>query len=157
MKSLFIRNLIYTILQPGVIAGLIPYLVLSDKVIEVLDQPLGLYQYAGGLIFVAGLIIMLICIGSFATQGKGTLSPADPTQELVVEGLYTYSRNPMYVGVALMLIGESMFFVSIVLWVYAICVVSTFHLFILYFEEPRLKRDFGEKYVIYCRRVKRWI
>jgi protein-S-isoprenylcysteine O-methyltransferase Ste14 len=157
MESLFIRNLIYTILQPGVIAGLIPYLVLSDNAKEVLDQPLELYQYVGGLIFVAGLIIMLICIGSFATQGKGTLSPADPTQELVVEGLYTYSRNPMYVGVALMLIGESMFFVSIVLWVYAICVVSTFHLFILYFEEPRLKRDFGEKYVSYCRRVKRWI
>jgi protein-S-isoprenylcysteine O-methyltransferase Ste14 len=75
--------------------------------------------------------------------GKGTLSPADPTKKLVVKGLYRFSRNPMYVGVTMMLVGESIFFQSTALWTYSLIIFIAFNIFILFFEEPRLLDDFG--------------
>ena len=88
-------------------------------------------------------------------MGKGTLSPADPTKRLVITGLYKYTRNPMYVGVMLLLLGESLFFRSVSLTIYGILIFSTFHIFIILKEEPRLKKDFGEEYDLYCKMVKR--
>ena len=100
---------------------------------------------------------MVDCIARFATQGKGTLSPADPTKKLVVTGLYRYSRNPMYIGVLLILAGEMVFFQSLYLALYLLIIFAVFNLFVLLIEEPRLKKDFGEEYRIYANNVKRWI
>lgn len=157
--SLFIRNLIFTILQPGIVAGLIPYLILGDKVDDIFVKQLftgGLHD-SGIIIFLIGFAIMLTCIISFAVQGQGTLSPADPTKKLVVAGLYKFSRNPMYVGVTLILIGEAIFFQSVELGIYLLFVFIAFNLFTILIEEPRLRRDFGEEYKRYCEKVKRWI
>ena len=159
MAALFIRNLVFTILQPGIVAGLIPYLILGEKVNDLFVQQLlqrGLHD-SGAIIFVIGFVIMLRCIISFAVQGRGTLSPADPTKRLVVSGLYKFSRNPMYVGVILILIGEAIFFQSGELWMYTLLVFIGFNMFIILVEEPRLKRDFGEEYKSYCEKVRRWI
>ena len=155
--SLFFRNLFFTILQPGIVAGLIPFLILGDKVKNISDQPFAFYHALGVLIFVGGIVIMLICIVSFAIHGKGTLSPADPTKKLVVAGLYKFSRNPMYVGVMMILVGEAIFFPSVSLWIYTFSIFSAFHIFIIFFEEPRLRKDFEEEYDSYCKKVKRWI
>lgn len=157
MLSLFIRNFIFTILQPGIVAGLIPFFILGDKVNDIFVQPLQLYHYAGAIIFLIGFIIVLRCIISFAVEGQGTLSPADPTKKLVISGLYRFSRNPMYVGVTLMLIGEAIFFQSIDLWIYSLFLYIAFNLFTILVEEPRLRKDFGEEYKIYCEKVRRWI
>lgn len=157
MLSLFIRNLIFTILQPGIVAGLIPFLILGDKANDLFLQPFQLAQYSGAIIFLAGFVIMLSCIISFAVKGRGTLSPADPTKKLVISGLYKYSRNPMYVGVTLILIGEAIFFQSVGLWIYALFIFTAFNIFIMFFEEPRLRNDFGEEYSRYCGKVGRWI
>ena len=100
---------------------------------------------------------MLICIISFAVKGRGTLSPADPTKKLVVTGLYRYSRNPMYIGVVMILTGEAIFFQSVSLWIYLLVVIIAFNIFILLHEEPRLQKDFGEEYKKYCQKVRRWI
>src|SRR5689334_13727701 len=105
LSSLFLRNLFFTILQPGIVAGLVPYRILNGN--TYINQSLRFYQYAGAFLFVVGLAIMLHCIINFAVNGRGTLSPADPTKKLVITGLYKYSRNPMYVGVMLVLVGES--------------------------------------------------
>jgi protein-S-isoprenylcysteine O-methyltransferase Ste14 len=157
MRSLLIRNLFFTILQPGMVAGLFPYWILGRRVHDV-PFPLLLYRhYAGAIIFITGLTIMLSCIVNFAVKGKGTLSPADPTKHLVITGLYKYSRNPMYIGVMLILIGEAIFFQSGSLWIYALFIFSAFTLFVLLVEEPRLTNDFGEEYKSYCKRVRRWI
>ena len=159
MLSLFIRNLIFTILQPGMVAGLIPYLILGDKVNDLFVQQLlhrGLHD-SGAIIFLTGLSIMLTCIISFAIKGRGTLSPADPTKKLVVSGLYRFSRNPMYVGVTLILIGEAIFFQSVELWIYSLFIFIAFYIFIMLVEEPRLRKDFGEEYNRYCEKVRRWI
>ena len=159
MAGLFIRNLVFTILQPGVVAGLIPYLILGDQAKVTFAEQLstGGPHYSGAIIFLIGFVIMLWCIGSFAIQGRGTLSPADPTMRLVISGLYRYSRNPMYVGVILMLIGEAIFFESTELWMYSLFVFVLFNIFIIRVEEPRLRRDFGKEYNRYCVRVRRWI
>ena len=111
----------------------------------------------GAFLFVIGFILMLICIVSFGTRGKGTLSPADPTKKLVASGIYRFSRNPMYIGVTMMLIGETIFFRSYGIGVYTAIVFVAFNIFIVLFEEPRLQEDFGEEYTQYTGEVRRWL
>ena len=153
--SLLLRNLIFTVLQPGLVAVVIPYYILGGEI--TLKTPSTLLTYSGILLSTLGLIIMLRCILQFAWEGKGTLSPIDPTRHLVVRGLYRYSRNPMYVGVMLILIGEAILTQSASLWIYLTIIFIAFNLFILIHEEPRLKKDFGQEYLLYCKKVRRWI
>ena len=155
MLSLFLRNLFFTILQPGLVAGLIPVWILGRKANNLFIKPWQLYQFSGFLVFVTGFLIMLICIISFAVEGRGTLSPVDPTKKLVATGLYKFSRNPMYIGVIMILTGEAIFFQSVSLWIYLLAVNIGFNVFILLHEEPRLQRDFGEEYKKYCQKVRR--
>lgn len=157
MFSLFVRNLIFTILQPGIVAGLIPYLILRNQWTVVNVHEFKFIHYSGIILFLMGLVIMFHCIINFAVKGRGTLSPADPTRRLVIAGLYRFSRNPMYVGVMLILIGESVFSQSTDLWIYSLVIFSCFHIFIVLVEEPRLKRDFGDEYNQYRERVRRWV
>ena len=139
------------------VAGLIPYWILGRKFRETLNRPFSLLQYAALVLFALGLGILLYCIGLFAVKGKGTLSPADETKHLVVQGLYRYSRNPMYIGVTAMLVAEALFFSSGSLWFYTAVVFLGFNLFILLHEEPRLQRDFGAEYDHYRQSVRRWL
>jgi len=157
MKSLFIRNLIFTILQPGLVVGLFPYLIDEDKFKEIIHQSFGILQLAGIIIFLAGLVLILYCIYYFAVEGRGTLSPADPTKSLVVHGPYRFSRNPMYIGVTVALLGEVIFTWSGSLLMYTGIVFIMFALFIMAIEEPRLRKDFGDQYADYCKKVRRWI
>lgn len=120
-------------------------------------NPFQLQHYTGMLIFLAGLSVMLHCIARFALDGLGTLSPADPTRRLVTSGLYRFSRNPMYAGVMLMLLGEVVFCGEAYLLLYSAGIAVLFNLFIIYREEPRLKKDFGDDYETYRKKVGRWI
>lgn len=156
MMSLFFRNLLYTTLQPGMVAGVIPYWLTGKNAKTTFAAPFVVYHFLGMLTFAIGFVLMLICIISFAIQGKGTLSPADPTRKLVIAGLYRFSRNPMYIGVMMMLIGESFFFQSNVLGAYSLLIFIAFNIFIIYFEEPRLRKDFADDYDIYVKQVRRW-
>jgi protein-S-isoprenylcysteine O-methyltransferase Ste14 len=157
MLSLFLRNLFFTALQPGLVTGLFPYLILKRASPGLFDGRFGLFQFFGIFLFVIGAAVLIDCIIRFAIQGEGTLSPADPTKKLVVSGLYKYSRNPMYWGVMLILIGEALFFESSALWIYALFIFIAFSVFIMLVEEPRLRKDFGEEYETYRKRVRRWM
>ena len=157
MLSLFIRNLLFTILQPGLVAGLIPLWITGVRINNIFDEVWKLHHYIGSIAFLIGFVIMLWCILSFAVKGGGTLSPIDPTKKLVISGLYHFSRNPMYVGVIIILIGEAIFFQSANLWVYLLFVFVVFNIFVIHIEEPRLRKDFGEEYNLYCQKVRRWI
>lgn len=156
MKSLILRNLFFTLLQPGIVAGVVPYYMVRNKWDQVI-QNYGTIDAVGTVVFLTGFVIMTICIIQFATQGNGTLSPADPTKKLVIKGLYKYSRNPMYVGVTLMLLGESIVFQVRSLWTYSIIIWTAFFLFVIFFEEVRLRTDFGAEYDQYCKKVRRWL
>lgn len=157
MLSVFLRNLLFTILLPGIVAGYVPILILGNNAIKTLEGPMPVTRYTGAMIFLAGLTILLNCIYRFAVEGRGTLAPIDKTKNLVTSGLYRYSRNPMYLGVLLILIGEAVFFRSSGLWIYLSCVFIAFNIFIIVIEEPRLKDDFGNQYAAYRNKVRRWL
>lgn len=157
MLSLLLRNLFFTIVQPGVVAGLVPYLLLRYFGYEIVPTHLSTRHYIAATVLLGGFAIMTACILRFATEGKGTLSPLDPTKRLVINGLYRYSRNPMYVGVMAMLAGEAVFWWSIELAVYAVVILGVFNAFIMLHEEPRLRREFGPEFEDYTSRVGRWI
>lgn len=157
MLSLFFRNLFFTTLQPGVVTLVVPYFIVKHEVGEITLSPATVNHWVGIALFLIGWAVVIYCVSQFAIKGKGTLSPVDPTQALVTSGLYQYSRNPMYVGVLSVLIGEVIFFSSVYLTWYTFAIAVAFHLFVVYHEEPRLWGVFGEAYEEYCSRVGRWI
>lgn len=155
--SLFLRNLFFLILQPGVVAGVIPYYLAASVWNHLSFRTLHFPGYVGIVFLAAGFTVLLICVVQFAVQGQGTLSPADPTQKLVTRGLYRHSRNPMYIGVLGMLVGESLLVQAAAMWIYTAAVSAGFHLFVVFHEEPRLRRDFGDEFRKYCGEVRRWL
>ena len=104
-----------------------------------------------------GGIILLWSFWNFLAQGRGTPAPIDPPRVLVAVGFYRYVRNPMYVGVLALVIGHFLWFGYWYLLIYAIVVFLAFHTFVIYYEEPTLKRIFGAAYEEYLKRVPRWI
>jgi protein-S-isoprenylcysteine O-methyltransferase Ste14 len=111
----------------------------------------------GCLLIAFGLIPLFESILRFVRVGHGTLSPTHPTETLVVSGLYRYVRNPMYVGVLTLLLGQIILFLNKPLAEYAVCVLIGFNLFVLLHEEPTLRARYAEQYVEFCRNVPRWI
>ena len=92
-----------------------------------------------------------------AWLAKATPAPVAPTQHLVVTGLYRFVRNPMYVGVLLLIFGQMLLFSSAALLAYGVAMWTAFHLFVVFFEEQRLERKFPEEYPAYAAAVPRWI
>lgn len=156
MGSLFLRNLIFTILQPGVVCIGIPWLILNNILELISKTPSYILIITCGCMLV-GACILCYSIYLFATVGHGTLSPLDPTKNLVIIGLYKYSRNPMYVGVMLILLSECLLFQNQHLLNYTLTVFILFNIFIIFVEEPRLVREFGHEYSNYCKQVRRWL
>jgi len=151
-----IKTLIFTVLVPGTVAVWIPYGLLSAA-----DSrgsiPLGDFRYAGVAIMLIGAMIYFWCAWDFTFAGKGTPAPIDPPKELVVRGLYKYVRNPMYLGVLSIVFGEAIWFEAGRLFAYGGLVFLLFSAFVLLYEEPALRRKFGDSYRCYCKTVPRWI
>src|SRR5215470_17305283 len=145
---LALRSLFFTLLLPGSVTFLIPYLLLSSG-IEPIPSRLEPFRFVGLVPILIGALILLRCIWDFAVAGRGTLAPVDPPTRLVVRGLYRYVRNPMYVGVVSALLGEAWLFASFPLLIYAACTFLVVHLFVVFYEEPSLRRRFGESYEEY--------
>jgi len=114
---------------------------------------------AAGLFLVAGGIALYFACAfwGFALRGKGTPAPIDPPKKLVEEGPYRIVRNPMYWSVAFVLLGEALVFHSPVLAELAVAFFAGTILFVLFYEEPILRRKFGAEYEEYCRRVPSWL
>ena len=151
-----LKTLIFTVIVPGTEAILIPYLLLSSG-FEIFSRGLGVVRFLGLLPIVIGALIYFRCAWDFTFSGSGTPAPIDPPKKLVVRGFYRFVRNPMYIGVSLPLFGEALLFESATLLVYAAVVLLTFHLFVMCYEEPHLRRKFGDSYKSYCDAVPRWL
>jgi protein-S-isoprenylcysteine O-methyltransferase Ste14 len=152
--TLLLKSIFFTVLFPGTVTAVVPYLILSGRLAGASGRA-GVWHWLGLAPIAIGAGILLRCVWDFAARGRGTLAPVDPPKELVVSGLYRYVRNPMYVGVLSVLLGEALFFRSNALLVYAAGFWTTTHLFVLLYEEPVLRRKFGESYQRYCRTVNR--
>lgn len=149
-----LKTLIFTILVPGTILGIVPWLLLRASGETVMPSS---FWLIGLLPFLIGVILYFWCAGAFTFIGKGTPAPIDAPVFLVREGPYRWMRNPMYIGVFSVLLGEIILFHSLSLLVLLLVAAMIVHLFVIFYEEPHLTRQFGESYEVYLRTVPRWL
>ena len=150
-----LKTLLFTILLPGSVTAGIPCLLLSSGWGLTFD--IGNWRFIGVILIALAIAVYIWTARDFIAIGKGTPAPVDPPRTLVARGLYRIVRNPMYIGVLLALLGEAIFLASLALLVYTIVIWLAFHLFVVYYEEPKLRRQFGLEYDEYCQTVSRWI
>jgi protein-S-isoprenylcysteine O-methyltransferase Ste14 len=148
-----LKTLVFTIVVPGTVAVVIPRYLLAGFPAPIF----GALPAVGFVAIVLGASIYFLCAWEFAVRGLGTPAPIAPTKFLVVSGLHRYVRNPMYLGVALVILGEAGLFRAPHLAEYAVVMLSIAHLFVIFYEEPTLHRQFGESYEQYRRTVPRWV
>ena len=152
---LALRSLFWTIAFPGFFAGYVPWRFFGLS--EIRADALRPAQIPALLCIGAGAVLLAMCIFEFARSGRGTLSPLDPPRTLVVRGLYRYVRNPMYLSVTMIVLGEVMLTRSSALAIYWAVWFAGVNLFVIGYEEPTLRRTFGASYEEYTRQVGRWI
>ena len=152
----FITTGIFLLVAPGTLAGLIPWWITGWRLPPF--QPFySVVQIAGGLLAAAALGVLVESFARFAWKGLGTPAPVFPTQHLVVSGMYRFVRNPMYVAVTSAILGQALIFASLDLVIYSAIVWVGFHIFVVAYEEPTLRKTFGAEYETFCANVPRWI
>jgi len=151
-----VGSAIFLVIAPGTVAGYVPWRIcrwhVEAPLLGISSLPL-----VGVLLIAAGLTVLLDSFARFALQGLGTPAPIFPTRHLVVSGLFRYVRNPMYVAVVSLILGQGLFFGSLLILEYGIAVWVGFYLFVLIYEEPALRKNYGPEYEEFCANVPRWI
>jgi protein-S-isoprenylcysteine O-methyltransferase Ste14 len=149
-------SVLFFLVAPGVVAGLIPWWITRWAF-----QPPFLYlegtRALGVVLIIVGLPCTVDSFARFALEGLGTPAPIAPPRRLVVTGLYRHVRNPMYVGVVAVILGQALLFADLRLLAYGALVWTCFHLFVLAYEEPTLRGMFGDEYELFRAHVPRWI
>lgn len=147
----------------GLVVGMVFFILLPYFFIF-LNNYFSLPVYLNGLFKIQGLICVLLgiglflyCSGLFIILGRGTPAPIEPPKKLVVSGLYKYSRNPIYIGYFLILLGEFLSFGQFLLLIYLFLMIIAINLYVSYYEEPILKKRFGKSYENYLKKIPRWI
>jgi protein-S-isoprenylcysteine O-methyltransferase Ste14 len=148
-----LNTILFTLFMPGTVAILVPGWLLGGF-FRPSNSPL---TWLGAAVFGLGAAIYFRCAWEFAVRGLGTPAPIAPTKYLVTTALHRYVRNPMYLGVALAIVGQGVAFRSFHLLEYAGVMLLIAHFFVLFYEEPALERQFPESYDQYRRSVPRWI
>jgi protein-S-isoprenylcysteine O-methyltransferase Ste14 len=151
-----VGSAIFLVIAPGIVAGYVPWRICRWHV----EAPLlgtSSLLVVGVLLIAAGLPVLLDSFTRFALNGLGTPAPILPTRHLVVTGLYRYVRNPMYIAVVSLVLGQGLFFGSVLVLEYGIAVWVAFCLFVLIYEEPTLRKSYGPEYEEFCANVPRWI
>jgi len=143
---------------PGPVIGLVPLLLSGWR----LRPPLLGWEpsrWIGVALLLLGLPVLVDALVGFVRRGRGTPAPIAPPERLVAVGAYRYVRNPMYVAVVAMILGQALLLGSGPVLAYAAGAFLAFHLFVVLYEEPDLRRrfGFGDDYVAYTRRVRRWV
>ncbi len=155
MAMRVVRTLVFTVLAPGTALIFIPYRILNSGFRSSFHVS---WLSLGGLVPIAlGASIMALSFAGFVAEGHGTPAPYDPPRRLVTGRLYNRVRNPIYIGVILILLGEAIVFQSLPLLGYAAVAWLVCHLFVVLYEEPGLRRRFGASYEAYWRRTPRWL
>jgi protein-S-isoprenylcysteine O-methyltransferase Ste14 len=154
--SAIVGSLAFLVIAPGSVAGLVPWWI-SRWRLETPFFGMPFFRLAGGMLITLGVIALLDSFVRFAVRGVGTPAPVFPTRHLVVTGLYRYVRNPMYVAVVSIILGQGLLLGNVTLLEYGGLVWLLFHLFVLVYEEPALRRSFGSEYELFCTEVPRWL
>ena len=146
-----LRSLISVAVLPGVAAVVIPWLI-----VQPVSWPTGV-ALVGLVPLVLGLGLSAWCVTLFATRGRGTPAPWAAPRRFVALGPYLLVRNPMYLGMGSVVLGEAVLFASWLLGLYLIVLVLVWHAFVILWEEPSLERTFGDEYRTYRASVPRWL
>lgn len=150
--SLIVRNLVFTVVVPGLGGALVPWWILTSH-----GRTAAPAAWAALPIIVAGTALYVWCVWNFAAVGRGTPGPWDAPSRVVAAGPYRWVRNPIYLAALLIVLGQAWLFLSLPLLAYAGTMAVFFHLFVTGYEEPALRRRFGATYLRYRRAVPRWI
>jgi protein-S-isoprenylcysteine O-methyltransferase Ste14 len=149
-------TLVFVILVPGTAIGYVPYLLTRWE----MSGPLlgfALTRWLGVAVLLPAAYVFADFLVRFVREGRGTPAPVAPPKRLVVTGVFRYVRNPGYVGALGLIVGQALVFGSGWTLLYAAGVWLAFHLFVVVYEEPTLRSQFGESYERYCREVPRWV
>lgn len=149
---LTLKNLVFTLVVPGTVGVYLPLMLSRSR-----TGATGSVFALALLLFAIGGSIYAWCVLDFASFGRGTPLPLDPPKMLVRRGLYRYSRNPMYVGVLTVIFGWAVLYQNPGVALYGVVVALCFYSFVVFFEEPILRKRFGSEYEAYCAKVPRWL
>jgi protein-S-isoprenylcysteine O-methyltransferase Ste14 len=147
---------VFFLVAPCTLAGLVPWLITGWQ----LQPPfLGLEptRGLGAIMILAGVSGLVDAFARFALQGLGTPAPIAPTRNLVLTGLYRHVRNPIYIAVVAIILGQAVLMGDWRLVVYGALLWVGFHLFVVAYEEPTLEQTFGSEYEAFRAAVPRWI
>jgi protein-S-isoprenylcysteine O-methyltransferase Ste14 len=150
--SLTLRNFLFTLVVPVLGAVLLPRWVLTR-----FDNAAAATEWPAVAVIAVGVTLYLWCLWVFAAVGRGTPGPWDAPRHLVAVGPYRWVRNPIYLVALLVVLGEAWLFLSPPLVAYAGVMAISCHLFVVGYEEPTLRRRFGDSYEAYLRTVHRWM
>lgn len=146
----------FFIAVPLVVGGVIPWL-LTGWQIQPAFLDMAPIRLAGIALILAGLPVLIDSFARFALERLGTPAPVAPTRHLVVTGFYRHVRNPMYVAVLAIILGQALLFADVMLLAYGLAFWLACHLFVVSYEEPTLRRSFGADYDAFRANVPRWI
>ena len=155
-RAAIIGSAVMLVAGPGTVVGLVPWWITRWR----LDPPLAgnlPARVAGVALLAAGALAILDSFVRFVVRGHGTPAPPLPPTRLVATGLYRHVRNPMYLAVLGAVAGQALLFGSVALLGYTLTLWGAFHAFVVAYEEPRLRRTFGEEYEAFLANVPRWI
>src|SRR5258707_15614549 len=134
---LWLRTILFTVLVPGTVLGLVPFALTASSTGQRID--LGTAHLMGFTLLLPGVAIIIWCFIDFIRRGHGTPAPYDPPRQLVVVGLYKCVRNPQYVGVYLVALGEAILSGRTILFGYAVFLAIGYHLFVRSCDQPTLR------------------
>jgi protein-S-isoprenylcysteine O-methyltransferase Ste14 len=158
MRRLFaiLGSLVFLFIAPGFVAGVVPWWITRWRFEPpIIAFPAG--RIFGAFLILGGIPLVLDSFARFALQGLGTPAPMVPTRHLVASGFYRYVRNPMYIGVVAVVLGQALLFGNLPLVSYGFLLWGAFHLFVIWYEEPTLRKSFDSEYQEFSRNVPRWI
>ena len=151
-----VGSVLFLVAAPGTLVVLVPFWISHWRVAPPLVGFVG-FRVLGALLMAAGLPVLLDSFARFALKGLGTPAPIAPPERLVVTGLYRHVRNPIYVALTSLIVGQALFFGDVRLLAYGLGVWAFFHIWVLALEEPELRSRFGAEYRDFCAHVRRWI
>jgi protein-S-isoprenylcysteine O-methyltransferase Ste14 len=136
-----------------IVAGIVPWLLTRWDA----GSPPTVFRILGVVVLIAGGALVLETTARFALQGRGTPAPWAPPERFVERGSYRFVRSPMYLGVLLLVLGQALLLGREILFGWAVAAWLIFTAFLAFYEEPQLRRRFGQSYEDYRRRVRRWL
>jgi protein-S-isoprenylcysteine O-methyltransferase Ste14 len=151
----WLRAILFLAVVPGTVAGWLPWRI-AGAPSDWWGASSGAWRL-GAVLILGGWAVLLWCARAFALRGRGTPGPWDAPRQLVISGLYRFTRNPMYVAVLTAILGQALWFHSRAVAWYALITAIVFHLMVVLYEEPTLEGTFGRQYTEYRSRVRRWL